>query len=275
MAYDGDLPLLADAFARAGVDHEVQPWDAPVDWSGYDGVVIRSTWDYTARRDEFLGWVDGVAATTRLANPPGVVRWNTDKRYLAELAAQGVPVVPTVWPRDGSTIPSHWDDIVVKPAVSAGGRFTGRFSGVADATRFAEALLAQGHDVLVQQYVATVDAVGERGVFFFGGEPSHAIRKGAILERDAAPRADASLGQGQASEALALADAPVAFARSVLDVIGEPLLYARVDCVTDDAGADRVIEVELVEPYLFLVTDPPAADRFVAAVVAWLGTPIG
>jgi glutathione synthase/RimK-type ligase-like ATP-grasp enzyme len=267
--------LLADAFARAGVDHDVFPWDAEVDWSRYDGVVVRSTWDYTERRDEFLRWVDTVSARTRFANPPDIIRWNTHKRYLAALADSGVPVVPTVWPRDGDAIPPHWTDIVVKPAVSAGGRLTGRFTSVAEATRFAHELLDGGHDVMAQQYVASVDAVGEAGVFFFGGEVSHAIRKGAILHRDAEPRTDASLGEGQSSEALPLRAAPVDFARSVLAAISGQSLYARVDCVTDDDGNDVVIEVELVEPYLFLSLDAGAPDRFAAAVVDWLGSPIG
>ena len=267
MAYDGDLPLLAEAFARAGLDHEVHPWDAAVDWSRYDGVVVRSTWDYTERRDEFLAWVESVP---RLANPASVIRWNTDKRYLATL---GVPVVPTVWPRDGESIPQQWSDIVVKPTVSAGGRFTGRFTSADAATEFAHQLLTAGHDVMAQQYVASVDVVGEAGVFFFGGKVSHAIRKGAILDRDAPPRSDSSLGQGQASEPLPLDEAPVAFARAVLDAIGQDVLYGRVDSVLDDDGNRRVLEVELVEPYLFLSLAPGAAERFVTAVIDWLGTP--
>ncbi|MEY2418649.1 MAG: hypothetical protein QOG90_1329 [Actinomycetota bacterium] len=267
MEYDGDLPLIGDAFARAGIDRDVHAWDADVDWSRYDGVVVRSTWDYVDRLDEYLAWTESVP---RLANPASVIRWNTNKRYLAELASRGVPVVPTVWPRDSEEIPRNWTDVVVKPAVSAGGRFTGRFSDVADATDFAQTLLDRGDDVLAQRYVASVDRVGESAVYFFGGHVSHAIRKGPILERDAAPRPDASLAHGQASEPLPLADAPVAFAQSVFDAIGAPVLYARVDCVRDDDGNDVVIEVELVEPYLFLETSPPAADLFAAAVLAWL-----
>jgi glutathione synthase/RimK-type ligase-like ATP-grasp enzyme len=253
--------------ARVGVDAEVVSWDADVDWSDYDGVAIRSTWDYVERLDEFLAWADSVP---RLANPASIIRWNTDKRYLAELAARAVPVVPTVWPRDGATIPQDWSDVVVKPAVSAGGRLTGRFSSVADANDFAQTLLAQGHDVLAQPYIGSVDRVGESAVYFFGGRVSHAISKGPILERDAAPRPDASLAHGQEYGPLALDDAPVAFAQSVLDAIDAPLLYARVDCVTDDAGNDVVIEVELVEPALFLDTALHAAVHFADAVVHWL-----
>ena len=253
--------------ARVGVDAEVVAWDADADWSDYDGVAIRSTWDYVDRLDEFLAWADSVP---RLANPASVIRWNTNKRYLAELSARGVPVVPTVWPRDGATMPRDWADVVVKPAVSAGGRMTGRFSDAAAATAFAQSLLDQGHDILVQPYVSSVDRVGESAVYFFGGRVSHAISKGPILERDAPPRPDASLAHGQEYGPLALDDAPVAFAQSVLDAIAGPLLYARVDCVTDDAGNDVVIEVELVEPALFLDTALHAAVHFADAVVDWL-----
>jgi glutathione synthase/RimK-type ligase-like ATP-grasp enzyme len=181
-----------------------------------------------------------------------------------------VATVPTVWPRDGETIPREWSDIVVKPAVSAGGRWTGRFTDTDDAERFARTLLARGEDAMVQRYVASVDAVGESAVYFFGGRVSHAIRKGAILLPDAEPRPDASLADGQTYGPLDLDDAPVAFAQSVLEAIGEPLLYARVDCVNGGGGEDLVIEVELVEPALFLDTAPHAADGFAAAVKGWL-----
>ena len=245
-------------------------WDGDVDWSSFDGVVVRSTWDYVDRRDEFLAWTESLP---RVANPAPVIRWNSHKRYLADLASRGTSIVPTVWPRDGDAIPRDWSDIVVKPAVSSAGRWTGRFSDVDDATAFAQTLLDRGEDVLAQPYVASVDAIGETGVFFFGGRVSHAIRKGPILHRDAEPRPDSSLAGGQTSESLALADAPVAFAQSVLDAIDERLLYARVDCVRDADGNDVVIEVELVEPYFFLTTSPAAAVAFAAAVVAWLDAP--
>jgi hypothetical protein len=93
---DPDLPGLHRALLATGADADVVCWDDPdLDWAGYDLAVIRSTWDYTLRTGAFLAWAERCAALTTLANPPGVVRWNADKRYLGELAAAGVPVVPT------------------------------------------------------------------------------------------------------------------------------------------------------------------------------------
>ena len=96
--HDIDMPPLQAAFARAGVSAEVLAWDDPtVAWSRFDAVLLRSTWDYTQRLPDFLAWCERVAAQTRLLNPPATVRWNTDKHYLADLAARGVPVVPSIF----------------------------------------------------------------------------------------------------------------------------------------------------------------------------------
>lgn len=269
---DDDLPLLVDAVAAAGHLPSVVAWDdAAADWAAFDAAVIRSTWDYVERRQEFLAWVDRVEAVSRLANPGRVVRWNTSKRYLRDLAAVGVPVVPTAWPGDGDPIPTAWGEVVVKPAVSAGGRWTGRYDDHEAAAAFARTLAAQGHDVLLQPYVPTVDRQGELGIFFFGGHASHAIRKGAILSLGHEPVPDNRLAVGQEVAPVPLEETPVAFARSVLDAVpgGADLLFARVDCVADDDGRPLLLELEAVEPHFFLETDDGAAARFAAALTAW------
>src|SRR5690348_7423438 len=95
---DGEYGPLSAALLGRGVGAEVAVWDDPaVDWASYDAVVVRATWDYSSRHDEFLAWAAQVAASTQLANPYDVIRWNTDKRYLRELEAQGLPVVHTDW----------------------------------------------------------------------------------------------------------------------------------------------------------------------------------
>ncbi len=272
--FDGDLPRAVQAARRVGLRATVVDWDdASVDWGGFDGAVIRSTWDYTERRDEFLSWAVRVERATRLANPAVVAEWNSSKRYLADLAAAGVPVVPTAWINDGGEIPEEWEDVVVKPAVSAGGRSTGRYRRARpDAMAFASRLRTQGHDVLAQPYVESVDRQGEIGVYFFGGEPSHAVRKGAILHAGRPPAEDYKLAIGQSVDAVALDDAPVMFAREVLGAVpnAADLLYARVDCVRGADGEHLILEVELIEPALFLATDDGAAARFASAVAAWI-----
>jgi glutathione synthase/RimK-type ligase-like ATP-grasp enzyme len=270
---DRDLASLPSALAKVGIECSVVSWDdASVDWAAFDGAVIRSTWDYIDRLDEFLAWTEAVEARTRLANPSAVVRWNCSKRYLVELAAAGVGTVPTWWASEGLEIPPEWLDVVVKPAVSAGGRSTGRFRDRDAARSFVRELVGRGEDVLVQPYLPSVDDHGEIAVFFFGGIPSHAVRKGGILSAVNAPATDYALAFGQRVEPVPLSRAPTEFARSVLDAVPKVsrLLYARVDCVQDGAGREMVLEVELVAPSLVLDLNDGASHRFASAIASWL-----
>ncbi len=108
LALDEDMPPLRAALAAAGVMAEVPCWDDPaVDWSCYDAALLRSTWDYVERIDEFLAWCERCARQTRLLNSPDVVRWNTDKHYLVHLAQAGVPVVPTRFVEPGASVPGR------------------------------------------------------------------------------------------------------------------------------------------------------------------------
>lgn len=170
-ALDDDLPPLVAALGGRGADVAVPVWDDPaVDWAAFDVVVVRSTWDYHRQRDAFCSWADAVGAATRLCNPAPVLRWNTDKRYLGDLQAAGIGVVPTVFlaPGDEVRLPEASErtgEIVVKPAVSAGSRDTARHRlddvGRADAVAHAEALLADGRVVMLQPYLGRVDTDGE------------------------------------------------------------------------------------------------------------------
>lgn len=272
---------MFDAFARREIHVELTPWGSRRDWSAYDGVVIRTTWDYIDDRAGFLEWAEAVAAVTKLANPVDVLAWNTDKRYLRELTATGLPVVSTHWiePGEEPTVPSEWDDVVVKPAVSAGARRSARYGRdrVDAARRHIESLLADGITAMVQPYVADVDSRGETGTYLFGGEPSHAITKGAVLHRDQPAPDDMHLGATQRVTAAPIDPDLVGFARRTLDAApggADNLLYARVDTVRDAAGAPMILEVELTEPFLWLETDASgtAADRFAEAVAKWVLT---
>jgi glutathione synthase/RimK-type ligase-like ATP-grasp enzyme len=255
-----DDRLLLEPLAALGVDAEPAVWDdAAVDWAAYDLVVVRSTWDYTWRRDDFLDWAASVPA---LLNPVEVLSWNTDKRYLAELAAAGVPVVPTTFvaPHEEYVPPTY--EHVVKPTVSAGSRDTRRFAVGEDSRGHAEALLAAGRTVMVQPYQAAVDEVGETAVISFAGVHSHAARKGPVLVPELADPHDVSITSARATpEQLAVAAA-------ALERVPwpEPLLYARVDVVPGPDGAPVVMELEVTEPSLFLGTAPGAAERLAAAI---------
>jgi glutathione synthase/RimK-type ligase-like ATP-grasp enzyme len=267
---DEDAPLLLAACSAAGLDAEWRVWDdAAVDWTSYDLVVIRSTWDYPPRRDDFTAWA---ASVPRLANPADVVRWNTDKRYLCELAAAGVPVVPTehLEPGGAPGWPADWAEVVVKPAVSAGGQHTARYA-TAEADRgraHAAALLDAGRAVLVQPYLAAVDEVGETAVVYVGGAYSHALGKAALLERGGAAEIE-TLWRPERIEPREPSDTDRAVADQALAAVpggAERLLYARVDLLPGPGGEPLVVEVELTEPSLFLTAIPAAADRFAAAI---------
>jgi len=277
---DEDGPVLVDALARRGIEAGPAVWtDEDVDWSAYDLVVVRSTWDYQDRRDDFIDWACRVAGVTLLANPADVLAWNTDKIYLRGLRGAGLPVVPTDWlePGDTFTVPEV-GEYVVKPAVSAGSRDTNRYL-VGDhdemAAAHANALLAAGRTVMVQPYLGQVDTAGETALFFFGGRYSHAIRKGPLLtpamEQVAGAYKEETVEPREPSEAERQAAEQVLDSLAQLAPAGRTdLAYARVDLVPGPDGTPTLLELELTEPSMFLVYDGAAgvvaADRFAAAI---------
>lgn len=285
LATHAGLPALTDdelltvrALRAHGVEASPAVWDDPlVDWAAYAAVIVRSCWDYHFRLPEFLAWVgrleaDGIAVW----NPPAVLRWNAEKTYLRELSARGVSVVPTHWvePGAGSTLngvldDAGWDQVVVKPAVSASAHDTwrtSRASASADEVRF-RALVARGR-VLVQPFLPTVGSEGEWSLMFFGGVYSHAVlkrpRPGDFrVQAEHGGAAEAGdPGARMVADALgALAAAPGGAAGSV---------YARVDgCMVD--GRFMLMELELIEPALFLSAHPDAPSRFAVAVMDRVG----
>ncbi|MFI7359310.1 RimK family alpha-L-glutamate ligase [Streptomyces avidinii] len=273
---DADLPLLLAALRDAGLSAHAVAWDADrPQWDGFDLAVIRSTWDYADRLPEFLAWADATAEVTRLRNPAPLVRWNSDKRYLLELARDAVPVVPTRFLEPGGSLDAAALDgphgVVVKPAVSSGARDTARYEPGrgADAGRHARMLLDQGRTAMVQPYLPLV-AEGERALVFFGGTFSHAIRKqpllteAGLIDNFRVPHPGAAPYEPSGAE--------LRTARAALAAVPAPgdLLFARVDLALDEAREPVVMELELIEPNLFLRINPQGLERFAEAVAAAL-----
>jgi len=277
---DEDLPPLEAALRAAGVRARVVDWDdGQVDWGSFDVALIRSTWDYTDRLPEFLAWVDSAARHTALLNPPAVVRWNTDKHYLGELARAQVPVVPTGFLEPGDS--AAWgvrdflardacSEFVVKPCVSAGSRDTQRHAraDLEAAIAQAERLLSAGRSVLLQPYLESVDREGETALIFFAGRFSHAIRKGPLLPRGAPGSPAIGLFAPEKITARDPGADELRVADRVLSAMPFDVpLYARVDLIRDGADAPVLLELELTEPSLFFAHSAGSAERFTEAVL--------
>ena len=288
---DEDLAPLEQALrVLPGIQISIVNWDDPdADWPRFDIALLRSAWDYSQRLDEFLAWAARVAGLTRLLNPLPVVRWNTDKHYLRDLARVGIATVPSefIEPGDDAAaaldvfIAMHCSDgsdtsapgasasgkepeFVVKPAIGAGSRDAQRYgqserdAALAHATR----LLDARRSVLLQPYLDRVDEHGETALIFFVGHFSHAIRKGPLLRRGEGPTR--SLFAEEQITARKPSDDELRVATRTLGAIpfAKPLLYARVDLIHDADGAPRVLELELTEPSLFFAHAAGSAARF-------------
>ncbi len=282
---DPDQPLLLSALAASGFEPEMAVWnDRAVDWSRFDLVVIRSTWDYYRASSDFAAWIDRVSRLARLANPPNVLHWNMHKRYLAELAILGVPTVPTVYVSATNRTQSAahlasliartgWHDAIIKPAVSAGSFQTFKVSmrtprELEDAASRLARVLAHapdGADAMIQPYIPSVRTIGEHNLMFIGGQFSHAILKSPRL----AGEHESVQGPVEISrEQVDLAERVLDAASRAGGFSREALLYARVDLMTDEDGHPMLSELEVLEPSLFLKQHPPALDRLVKAIAA-------
>jgi len=274
MGEDEDAPALQGALLRAGLSSREAAWDdASVDWSCFTLVVLRSTWDSVGRPDDYVAWIEKVAACTTVVNAPDVVTWCFDKRHLAGLANEGAPVVPTVWiePDDDSwaLLPA---ELVIKPAISGGGIDSARYrvEQADDARAHVRRLQREGRTVMMQEYLSSVDDQGETGCVFFAGAYSHAITKGALLRRDAG--IVEKLWEHEVITAVEPRPAHLAVAEQMMNTIerrfGAPPTYARIDVVEGNEGESLVLELELVDPSLFLGYDAGAAERFATALAA-------
>lgn len=261
--------LILAAGKRRGVEFEIVYWDEmDLPQRGFDLAVIRTTWDYTERADQFLAALESHERNgLRVCNPSQVVRWNMRKTYLQEL---GPSAIETVWTEkpDAHTVSQAFDaldaaEVVLKPQVGAGSVRTVRLKRNA----WSEADLIDGPvgPAMIQPYLQAIETEGERSLFWFGGAYSHAVRKvpadGNWLANTAGARFVADPPPPAAMEA-----AEAARVRAPQD-----LLYVRIDLVLGDDGKWRVIEIEAIEPYLFLDFAPEGADVFVGAIARVLG----
>jgi glutathione synthase/RimK-type ligase-like ATP-grasp enzyme len=277
--FDDDERLLA-ALARRGTDAVHAVWDGPsVRWDDFDLVVIRTTWDYPRKHAAFLEWADALGG--KLENPARVVRWNSDKHHVADLIAAGIPTVPTSFVEPGDSLPPLEGEVVVKPAISVGARDTGRFGPATheDAHALIARLQAEGRAAMVQPYVSSVDTAGETALVFIAGRFHHAARKRVVLRPDeVAPMRDDEIGGAEVMYGPDIVG-PGTASRREIDVgeqaiaylrkrLGVDLLYARVDVVADATGDPLVLELEAVEPNLFLRFADGAADRLAEAILA-------
>jgi O-ureido-D-serine cyclo-ligase len=293
LALDEDLPPLVDALDQRGARVSTPCWDDPaVDWSSFDLAVLRSTWNYVERIDEFRAWARWCSQQTRLFNPPEVVDWNTDKHYLAYLHRAGVPVVPSRFVEPGEepqaalrhflagTVGSlsagravPFDQFVIKPSIGAGSRDTARYR-CTDADRALEHLsrlvVDERRSALLQPYLASVDEAGETALVYFGGEASHAFRKGPLL------RLDAALVEGLFAAEEITARQPAAdecdlAAAAYAAIPFDAPLYARIDMIRDDRGAPVILELEMTEPSVYFRHAPGSADRLARLLIARSG----
>ncbi len=283
---DPDLLPLDDAMrARLGDDAvRIASWDDPsVDWAAFDAVIIRSTWDYTDRLPEFLAWVDRVDAATVLINGADVVRWSTDKRYLADLAAEGIEITPTVFVAPGEIAPEVEGLHVVKPTVGAGSSGARRCEPD-EVAAHVELLHSQGRTAMVQPYLEQLDEHGETAHCFVAAPSasgeltlSHAFRKGAILTSvDVEQEGD--LFAKEQIDACTPSDAELDLARRTLATQAVrdcgPIMFARVDIApfrsADGSDGHVLMELELIEPSFYFETDPTTVETFAESLVAWL-----
>ena len=268
LADDG---LLRDALAAHGFTaHRVDWADPTIDWSRFRAAVFRTTWDYVERIDEFRAWLDRAERATRLINAPGTIRWNLDKHYLADLDERGVPPVPTVYLEAGDDTPlatllarHGWTEGVIKPCISGTARLTNRVThATARDVEHSLAPYRARESFLVQPFVSDVLANGEVTLVVIDGVVTHAVRK---RPKPGDFRVQDDHGGTWAPHEPSAEE--VAFAERAIAACTPRPVYGRVDVVRGADGTLQIMELELIEPELWLRAHPEAAERMAGAIV--------
>ena len=275
-----DDRLLADALRARGLSSVRVDWNRPdVDWSAFRCAMFRTTWNYFTMFPDFTAWLARVEGQTRILNVPSIVRWNWDKHYLADLEAQGIPVVPSRFIEKGEArslgdllAATGWEDAIVKPCVSGGAYHTYRIhrGNAAEVDGAVRGLLDDGA-LLLQPFQDDIVRTGEDTLMVLGGRYTHAVRKrakaddfrvqddfgGTVHRLEPVPE-QMQLAE-RAMAACANGDRPAP-------------LYGRVDMVRGNDGRYAVMELELIEPELWLRYHPPAAEMLAEAIARTLET---
>lgn len=265
-----DTPALAAALAGNEVTALVRAWDDPeVDWQRFALVVPHCTWDYLERQHEFRRWLRVCDQRGALPNPLSLLDWSLDKSYLLELAAKGIAIPPTVRFERGGDVRPAWlaerfgrATLVVKPSVGGGGHRVWRCGGPEDAADVARTRLPT-EGVLIQPFQPAVTTDGEYSAVFVEGHLSHVVRK---RPKDGDFRVHRRYGATR--ETVGVQPWMAAYGRRVLRAVRSVPLYARVDFLLPRPCDPVLMELELLEPDLYLRECPGADVRFAAALAA-------
>ena len=266
-----DDRLLAEALARRGLSAARVDWaDPAVDWSRFRCAVFRTTWNYFKRFDEFMAWLDRVERVTTLCNTPEIIRWNVDKHYFTDLEARGIPVVPSRFVEAGSDArladllaETGWRDAIVKPCVSGGAYHTYRVN--AENVAEAEAIVAplfRKQAFMVQPFQDVIVESGEDTLMVLNGHYTHAVRK-VVKAGDFRVQDDF----GGSVHDLEPTREQMELAERAMAACSPAPAYGRVDMVRGNDGRFAVMELELIEPELWLRHHPPAADAMADGIV--------
>lgn len=269
-ALDPDNALLLPALAERDLQAHPAVWNDPhIDWSIPRVTVVRSTWNYHLHRSAFLNWAEHVSDLGDLWNPLALLRWNTHKFYLRDLERSAIPIIPTRWLEQGTTVDlaraisqQGWRKAIIKPAVSASAYAT--LLVTAETMQLSQSHLDRlltTHDMLLQPFIETVTSSHERSLVYIESEFTHAVERKPALNLE--PSAEERLVTPEEDELL--------LAQKILGMLPSPPLYARVDLIHDEAGALRLMELELVEPTLWLRLAPHAVQRFADAIAKRAG----
>lgn len=261
-----EIPLV-EGLRAAGHDATVEPWDDDsIDWTRFDAVLVRATWNYAQHLDAFRAWIDRAAQQTTLINPPSTLTWNLHKGYLTELEQAGIPIIPTAFFDRGApvSIPElcygrGWPRIVIKPTVSAGSFGTRSFDlckGEADAAQAFFDEMIEEREMMIQRYIPSVDTVGETALIIIDGELTHAIEK--------RPRFDDQDEEVYLRDSIS--DEMRDIADRVIAAADKDHLYARVDVFPAEDGSLMLSELEMLEPSLFFPHCERAVEVFVRGV---------
>ncbi len=265
-----DDGLLQNELERQGISSVRVDWARKdVDWSQYKCVVFRTTWDYFDRFEEFSQWLDDVSKQTKLCNPYSMIKWNMDKHYLKDLESKGIPVTPSRFVEKGSTVniedeilKSGWHELVIKPCVSGAARHTYRVNKLnAKAIETVVNKLLKYESFVYQPFLESVLTQGEDTLMLFDGKYSHAIRK---LAKPGDFRVQDDHG-GTVHDYQPDAE-QIEFAEKAMAVCSTLPSYGRVDMVRDNQGKLALMELEMIEPELWLRKHPPSAKLFAESI---------